>query len=105
MKKIILAISLLFTTNCFASPFIVTDAIDKSMINSCTTIEGTITKSFVPESVDATTARCKIDLVGVTEGIHNLTLKLVNVWGESQPVPFTYTKKLPSAPSNIRLEP
>lgn len=69
-------------------------------------IDGTVTES-TPQITDSETGekRLFLDLTGIAQGDHHVTVTAKNLWGESNPVPFDFTVKLPSAPSGIGLEP
>lgn len=41
----------------------------------------------------------------LTNGVHSIESYAINQWGESNPVPFNFTKTLPNAPENLRLLP
>jgi hypothetical protein len=40
----------------------------------------------------------------LTLGVHSIEAYAINMWGESNPVPFNFTKTLTNAPENLRLQ-
>ena len=44
------------------------------------------------------------DLDGIAKGQHDYQVKAVNAWGESAPVPFLFTKGVPSPPTGFGIE-
>jgi hypothetical protein len=48
--------------------------------------------------------RLHYDVSSVSVGTHSVTVAAKNAWGSSPIVPFTFTKSVPVAPTNIRLE-
>ena len=41
--------------------------------------------------------------IDLPDGVHSIEAYAINMWGESNPVPFNFTKTLTSAPQNLRL--
>ena len=44
-------------------------------------------------------------LDGLSNGIHSVEIYAINLWGESNPAPFGFTKIVPTAPQNLLLIP
>lgn len=107
MRNIILALVLIFISATFvlASPFVVTDPVSSKLLKECVIkIDGT--ESIInAQAVDSDNVRCVIDVESVSEGEHTISIKAKNIWGESDEVPFVFSKQLPPNPSNIHLEP
>ena len=107
MKKILLsamAVLLLAAPSVMAAPFVVSDEFTASIVDTCViTIDATEYR-VDPSPTSGDLARCAVDVGDVTNGNHTMSLHTENVWGGSAPVPFDFTKELPPALSNIRLE-
>ena len=44
-------------------------------------------------------------LEGLENGIHSIEIYAINMWGESNPAPFGFTKIVPTAPQSLQLTP
>lgn len=96
MRKLLTGIFMLFSTSCFAAPFLVCDAPPAGeTVDSYQIIEGANTIT--------TLAPLHYDLTSVTSGVHNVTVKACNIWGCSVATPFSYTKGVPGGVSGLRL--
>lgn len=93
----VLVLSVCLAGVAFASPFIVTDPVT-NVDNCIITVDGVAT-TLPP--VDGT---CKFDVGSVSTGEHLVSIVTENIWGQSTSVPFSFTKELPEAVTNIRLE-
>jgi hypothetical protein len=109
MKKLLVtAISLfcilIFIGTSFGSPFVVTAPQDEALVTGyIVTLDATPT-NVTPQVLGDGTVRCVYDLNGISEGNHSLSIKATNIWGESNDIPFSFTKALPPDPSSIQLE-
>ena len=45
----------------------------------------------------------KYGLDGLSNGMHEVSVKAKNIWGESEPVPFSFTREDPPTPVGIGL--
>ncbi|KKL80640.1 hypothetical protein LCGC14_2002770 [marine sediment metagenome] len=50
------------------------------------------------------TVRLYHDMAGVSDGLHNVEVKARNMWEDSLPTPFAFTRTPPGAPAGIGLE-
>lgn len=55
------------------------------------------------EQISATEMRVMHDMAGIEIGRHDILVKTYNLWGESDAVPFGFTKELPVSPTNLGL--
>lgn len=107
MKKLISAITLailLATGSAYAAPSVVSDDFTASMVDSCTVVFDEVTSTFAPTPTTTGNARCEFDVGGVSNGAHQMSMNTSNMWGVSDPIPFSFTKELPPNISGIRLE-
>lgn len=44
-----------------------------------------------------------VDLAGYPDGLHKITVRAKNIWGESAPAPFEFNKQPPNPITNIRI--
>lgn len=56
-----------------------------------------------PQDLGDGTVRLHYDLVGISSGTHQVEVRAGNIWGESAPVPFGFTKQMPSGVTGIAL--
>jgi len=102
MKTLFLTLFLVFgfVGLVFAAPFLVCDPqVDVTEY----IITGDISATTPAVDLGDGTVRMQYDLTGISEGPYNIEVKAKNIWGESIPVPFVFTKQLPDAPSNITI--
>jgi len=90
-----------------AEPFLVCDTYPASeqVIGFVYTVDsGAEVKVPYKEQVmsDGSTVAVLADMSFVADGNHKITVKAYNMWGESDPVPFDFTRKLPASSTNIR---
>ena len=104
MKKLFVLIALatlLMAAPAIAAPFLVCDP-------QANTTEMMITFDGVTDIIPyAETSGYVVlkDLAGISSGVHNVEVRAGNIWGLSLPVPFGFTKTLPSLPSNVDINP
>jgi len=99
MKTLLSIIFVLIATTVFATPFLVSDP--QSGVTSYQ-ITGW-SETNVTAQADGS---LRMDVAEAVQGTtYNLTIAACNVWGCSTTVPFVLQKKLPSAPSQLRLVP
>jgi hypothetical protein len=58
-------------------------------------------EDFVVDAEDDGSLLYSLD--GLEDGVHSIEAYAINMWGNSNPAPFGFTKQLPSAPENLRL--
>ena len=111
MKLLIIIAGLLIAGSAFAGPFLIADPQCKfDGDNGCAagfemSLDGVAWESMGSQDVDTDKIMIHHDLAGFPEGINNVQVKAVNIWGESDPVPFSFTKSVPSTPTNIAVLP
>ena len=99
MKTLLSIIFVLIATTVFATPFLVSDP--QSGVTSYQ-ITGWSETNVVAQADGS----LRMDVADAVQGTtYNLTIAACNVWGCSTTVPFVLQKKLPSAPSQLRLVP
>ena len=68
------------------------------------TIDGGASFEVDPQTLGDGSKRLRYDVTAVTTGTHNMTVAAKNLWGQSSTTPFSFTKSVPTAPTNIGLE-
>jgi hypothetical protein len=105
MKKIILILCfLLIAIPCFGNPYLVCDT-QPNVDHYIVILDGV--SEEVPYREIEINGEAKVelkDMAGIAEGNHTVEIYAVNVWGQSSPVPFSFTKELPDTPTNIGLK-
>lgn len=98
MKKLIVFFIILFAVPCFASPFLVSDP-------AVGVVSYNITGDpfFVSPVVAQADGSLRVDLAGISEGNHSITITASNMWGSSTPTNFTFGKSIPASPAGVRL--
>lgn len=96
MRKFILLMILL-------SPFLICDP-QTNVTHYVITWLGGETKVVEAYDLGDGTVMLRHDLAGVAQGTHSIEVKARNQWGDSDAVPFDFTKELPGALVNIRIE-
>ena len=109
MKKLlvglILAVSLIFASTVWANPFLVCDP-QPDTDEFVVVIDGVQTIVPYQETViGGDTVVVLADLAGIEDGNHTVSVKAKNIWGESSPSPFLFSKILPSVPGQIDIKP
>lgn len=89
--------------NAYASPFLMCDpqdGVEGYEVEGLDFVAG----QSIPAEADGS---IMLDMAPLTEvGLHNITVKACNMWGCSDPSPFSFTRPLsPTMSVNIRLEP
>jgi len=99
MKTLLSIIFILFAVTAFASPFLISDPNPGATSYQLT--------GWTPSTIAAQSdGSLRMDVASAVQGTtYNLTIAACNVWGCSDTVPFELQKKLPSAPSQLRLVP
>lgn len=102
MKTLFLTLVLFFglTGLVFATPFLVCDP-------QPNTDEFVLMFDGIEEIVPYNDAGGYVvlkDLAGITDGDHDVSVKAVNMWGQSSEVPFAFVKALPGVAGNVRLK-
>jgi len=115
MKKLLgcLVVALLgFTSVAFSSPFLISDPQCKlENDNGCAAgfelslDDGATWGVMGSQDVGADKVMIHHDLGGFPEGMNNIQVRAVNLWGESATIPFSFTKSVPSAPTNMAVSP
>jgi len=85
-----------------AAPFLICDP-QTNVTHYVVTLDGDTSTAPAFDLGDGT-LMLKYDLAGIPAGAHNVQVKAKNLWGESIPVPFDFTKALPDVPGGIRIE-
>lgn len=81
-------------------PYVASEGVDQFSIS----LDGAIAIIVPAETLAGGTTRLKYDLASISAGTHNVSVKAINIWGESVASPFSFTKSVPSkAPSGIGL--
>ncbi|KKM14981.1 hypothetical protein LCGC14_1700680 [marine sediment metagenome] len=104
MKTIaFLAMAIVFwASSVLARPFLISDP-QTGAEEYVVTIDGVESVSPAQDHGNGT-VRLYHDLAGISDGLHNVEVKAQNVWGDSLPTPFVFTKTLPGGPTGIGLE-
>lgn len=87
---------LFFNVQAWAAPFLVCDP-------DATGSTDEYVLSFDGGTDIITAYPLSYDLSGLSDGNHQVTVKGRNVWGDSPPVPFDFTKGVPGLPQTIRI--
>jgi len=90
-------ISLVFAVSAWAGPFLVTNP-QENVTSYMVTIDGVTQEEPAFDLGDGTTI-LHFDLDAVTDGDHNCTVASKNMWGESETLPFQFSKMLPESVS------
>jgi hypothetical protein len=110
IKTILLAIAVVLLTcsMAVASPFVVTNTYPSSGVvpdNFVVTVDGGSAQTVTPQAVTGG-VRLHFDIGGVSAGSHTVNIKACStLWGCSGSFPFTFTKGVPSTPSDASIEP
>ena len=97
MKTLLSIALILIATTVFATPFLVSDP--QSGVTSYQ-LTGWSETNVVAQADGS----LRMDVGSAVQGTtYNLTIAACNVWGCSVTVPFELQKKLPNAPSQLRL--
>ena len=115
MKKLIIALLLLFATTCFAVPVHIFFNQDNGVSDSLrivllglpdSPIECTFHKVTNPDDPsDENYYEADFDVSNIPDGSYTLTGKMKDMWGESEEsAPFPFVKKVPAALSNMELD-
>ena len=109
LSKYVMA-SLLLVSFAWAQPYVVSDPQCKyNGSNDCaegfevSTDGGNTWQPSGAIDVGADQIRLSHDLVGTTDGAHNIQVRAVNVWRASDPVPFGFTAGAPSQLNGLRI--
>lgn len=107
IKKLFIILAIIFmATTVLGSPYLVCDCQDNVDYYVITIDSGTPIQSPAVET-DCTGGQKRISLdmapLNLADGQHSLVGKAANVWGESTPVPFDFSKGVPSTQSGIGL--
>ncbi|MCJ7663077.1 MAG: hypothetical protein MUO24_02415 [Desulfobacterales bacterium] len=108
MKRtfIILGVLALLTSTAWGAPFLVCDpyVVSEKVDQFSISIDGASAIILPAETLANGTTRIKYDLAPVVAGTHSVSIKAINIWGESAASPFSFTRSVPSkAPSGIGL--
>jgi hypothetical protein len=104
---LVVMITLTLSYTAFASPFLVCDpyANDETKPTYFVVVLNGVSHNSPAVVLADGTVRLEFDLGGLwNAGGNNVTVKAVNIWGESQNVPFAFIAGLPSDPSHVVLE-
>ena len=97
-KSIFLAIALLvFSVQAWAAPYLVCDP-------DSTGVTKEYVLSFDGGPEISTSHPLHYDVGDLEDGDHQVQVKAKNVWGESVPVSFDFTKGVPGQPTNIIIQ-
>lgn len=102
MKKAFISLTILLGTvsSSYAEPYLITDPQDPNVVKSYDlTIDGT-TVNVAPTVVDDKVI-LKYDLADLTEGEHTATIIAKGIWGQSNPVSYTFSKIIPADVTGI----
>ena len=105
MKTLIIIFTLtilLWASSLYAQPFLISDP-QTGAEEYVVTIDGVESVSSAQALGDGT-VRLHHDLSGVADGLHNVEVKARNMWEDSSPVPFSFTRTPPGVPVGIGLE-
>jgi len=102
MRYLITFVILLIASTSWANPFLVCDPTPEAVTHYGVTVDGVdeVVPSF--DCGDGT-VRLMYDCEGFSPGAHHIEVRAINLWGESDTVPFDCVKVLPSIPSGIGL--
>lgn len=94
-----------FAASAMASPFIKGNEFDSNLVEECVVIFNNDEPfSFAPVAAPtAGKSMCVFDVAEAPEGGNVIVMKYVNIWGESESVPFEFTKTLPPTPTDLHL--
>jgi len=99
----ILLILIFFSvTNARAAPFLICDP-QTNVTHYIVTIDGVTTTSPAFDLGDGK-VRLSVDLKDSPEGEHTCSIKAANLWDESDPVPFVFTRAGPDVLVNVRIQ-
>ena len=104
MKKLLLAVLLLYPATAWAGPFLVCDP-QTNVETYVITVDSNDPLECVAQDLGNGNVRMHYDLQGLSVGPHHIEVRAKNLWGQSESVPFDCTKSLPAKPSTMVLEP
>jgi hypothetical protein len=104
MKTLLLTLLVLVcAVSAHAAPFLVCDP-QENVDEYVVTIDGVETVvPYATAGFDDGEFAVLMDLEGIADGDHAVTVKAQNVWGESSTVPFAFLRILPGEPGGIDL--
>lgn len=85
-----------------AGPFLICDP-QTDVTHYVVTIDGQ-TETVPAFDLGDGTVMLKYDLSNVSEGQHICEIKAKNLWDESAPAPFVFTRAGPGVPGNVRIK-
>jgi len=98
MKKLLVALMVLFPVMAFASPYLVSNAQDG--VAYYQVVEGAVTAE-VPAQENGS---LRMEMAGTSVGLHSITVQACSMWECSETVPFVYTRPASVAkPAGITL--
>ena len=103
MKKglFVFMFSVLFALSAWAAPFLVCNP-QENVTSYLVTMDG-VEEEIPAYSMGDDTTILHFDLAGITDGDHNCEVKSKNVWGVSEPLPFSFNKAIPDSPSVLEI--
>jgi len=87
----------LFGVTHAAGPFMVSDP-QIGVTSYAVTMNGS-TEEIIAQDLGDNTTRLHYDLEGTENGSYDCSVTAKNVWGASEPTPFSFSKTLPESPS------
>ncbi len=103
MGLLVVLTVILWASSVLAQPFLVSDPTSEPVAEYVVTLDGVET---ISPAQDLGNGMVKLhhDMAGITDGPHTMEVKARNIWGDSLPAPFAFTKTLPLVPVGIGLE-
>ena len=105
MKQILLSLvfSFLFVASVWGAPFLSSNP--QSHVTSYMVTIGGVDYESPGQDMGHGTVRLYFDLAGLPDGNHTCTVISKNIWGESDPVPFDFSKTRPECVSVLEIIP
>ncbi len=93
---------LYFAVTAYPAPFLVCDPQPASVTHYVVSLDDNVT-IVEAQKLESGEVRLHFDLAGISEGQHHVEVKAKNMWGESEAVPFDFTKSLPVLPTGFSI--
>lgn len=90
-------LSMFFCSTIYAAPFMVCDP-QENVTSYIVTMNGT-SEEVQAQDLEDNTTRLYYDLEGIVNGVYDCNVTARSMWGDSEPVPFSFSKTMPGCPS------
>lgn len=93
--------SVLFALSAWAAPFLTSNP-QTNVTSYLVTLDG-VEQEVIAQDMGDDTTILHFDLTGLADGDHTGEVKAKNIWGESDPFPFSFNKAIPDSLSVLEL--